>query len=260
MSELKHWSAEDATADERALLDASRMERPDPKVRARTLAAVGVGASVLATASSASATGGVGALLLKILSVSALVGGVAVGAMVWHARTVTVTPAHPDPPYPPAPALSAPAPIATMVAAPPLADAASSTASSPPPPDADPTPRVKPAAPVTMGETPNPRVPPAPRASSSAVTLADEVAALERAQRALASHDPDAAARELNRYHAKYPQGTLSSEETVLRVQALLARGEDAKAVALANRFAAAHPDSPFAKRVMDLVRSAKKE
>jgi hypothetical protein len=46
----------------------------------------------------------------------------------------------------------------------------------------------------------------------------------------------------------------------VLRVQALLARGDNERAVAVADQFAAAHPDTPYARRVLELVRSARKK
>lgn len=72
----------------------------------------------------------------------------------------------------------------------------------------------------------------------------------------MAAHDPDAALRALDRYHAQFSGGALSSEETVLRVEALLMRGDKSSAVALANSFTAAHPDSPYARRIHDLVAS----
>lgn len=72
------------------------------------------------------------------------------------------------------------------------------------------------------------------RAEPSALSLSDEVKALERAHD-LASRDPAAALRELDRYRTRFPGGALAAEETVVRVQALLARGDDAKARALAS-------------------------
>jgi len=97
-----------------------------------------------------------------------------------------------------------------------------------------------------------------PGVDSTVASLAQEVAALERAHK-LATHDPDAALRELDRYHARFPGGALAAEETVLRVEALLARGDDRTARVLADAFSTAHPESPYARRVQDLVRSKKK-
>jgi TolA-binding protein len=100
-----------------------------------------------------------------------------------------------------------------------------------------------------------PRSSQAPAASAH---LSEEVETLQRARKALASGSPDAALRELRAYSQRFPHGALASEETVLRVQALLARGENQKAVALADRFAAAHAESPLASRVQELVRAAR--
>ncbi len=45
------------------------------------------------------------------------------------------------------------------------------------------------------------------------------------------------------------------AEERVLRVQALLARGDREKAVAIANEYCQANPDSPYATRLKSLVK-----
>ena len=92
----------------------------------------------------------------------------------------------------------------------------------------------------------------------AASTLAAEVAALERAQTALAAHDAPGALRALDHYEAAFPSGRLVREETVLRVQALLARGDADAARALAERFFAAHPDSSYARRVRELLHDAR--
>jgi outer membrane protein assembly factor BamD (BamD/ComL family) len=86
------------------------------------------------------------------------------------------------------------------------------------------------------------------------------VAALEQAHAALAARDADRALLALDRYRAKFPGGRLASEETVLRIQALLARGDRDGANALANGFFAAHPDSSYADRVRDLLHDGEKQ
>jgi outer membrane protein assembly factor BamD (BamD/ComL family) len=86
--------------------------------------------------------------------------------------------------------------------------------------------------------------------------LAREVRALELAHRALTEHDPRAALARLDRYRAQFPGGSLSSEAAVLRAQALLASGDRAGAQAVADSFSAAHPDSPYASRLKEIVRS----
>jgi hypothetical protein len=84
--------------------------------------------------------------------------------------------------------------------------------------------------------------------------LSLEVAALERAHKALGKHDPEGALFELDRYRAQFPNGSLASEETVLRVQALLALGDRSGAQRLAETYIAAHSDSPYARRIQELL------
>jgi outer membrane protein assembly factor BamD (BamD/ComL family) len=91
-------------------------------------------------------------------------------------------------------------------------------------------------------------------AASTDDRLAGEVTALERAHQALAAHNHEAALHLLDRYRTQFPRGALASEETVLRVQALLASGDRAGAQALADAHSAAHPDSPYGRRLEDLV------
>jgi hypothetical protein len=87
----------------------------------------------------------------------------------------------------------------------------------------------------------------APQPSSSPDVLAREVKALKTVQ-ALLGHDPEVALRLLDRYQAQFPHGSLSSEATVLRAQALLAKGDRAGAQALVDGYSSAHPDSLYAK------------
>jgi hypothetical protein len=97
-----------------------------------------------------------------------------------------------------------------------------------------------------------PEHPAPPRASASADALTRELKALETVQALL--RDPDAALRLLDRYQAQFPHGSLSSEATVLRAQALLAKGDRAGAQGLVDGYCSAHPDSPYAKRLKALV------
>jgi outer membrane protein assembly factor BamD (BamD/ComL family) len=85
--------------------------------------------------------------------------------------------------------------------------------------------------------------------------LTREVKALELAHRALAEHDAPLALDLLDRYRVQFPGGSLSSEATVLRAQALLQNGDRAGAQALVDGYVSAHPDSPYARRLKDIVR-----
>lgn len=84
--------------------------------------------------------------------------------------------------------------------------------------------------------------------------LARELRALERARQALAVHKAGEALRLLDRYRAQFAGGVLGSEETVLRVQALLATGDREGAQALADTYSVSHPDSVYARRLKEFV------
>jgi outer membrane protein assembly factor BamD (BamD/ComL family) len=58
----------------------------------------------------------------------------------------------------------------------------------------------------------------------------------------------------LDSYDRTFPSGTLAPEAAVLRVQALLARGDRAAAIALTDAFLRAHPASPYAAKMRALV------
>ena len=54
----------------------------------------------------------------------------------------------------------------------------------------------------------------------------------------------------MNRYDSSYRAGTFRPEATALRIEALDHLGRTAQARTLAQRFLAAHPESPLADRV----------
>lgn len=90
--------------------------------------------------------------------------------------------------------------------------------------------------------------PSSPPPSPSPPTLEAELAVLDRAREELGAGQVDAALASLDRYDAL--RGVhLALEARVLRIQALAARGERARAAALARELVAEHPDSPLAER-----------
>ena len=97
---------------------------------------------------------------------------------------------------------------------------------------------------------------PAPR-SSAAPGLSDEVAALERARRALSEADNATALKALSEYDRQFSQGTLGPEAEVLRIEAVLRNGNKAAGKALGQRFLARFPNSPLAARVRSLLAEA---
>jgi hypothetical protein len=203
----------------------------------RTLAALGLGTALTTTSTAAGASAVGTSMALKLVGIGAAVIATSAGVLAWRG-TRTAMPHD-------------------VVAAPPTGSAAPGFRAPTEKPPASPATAVEaPAAP--SADVPPERGVRTPGVDSTVASLAQEVAALERAHK-LATHDPDAALRELDRYHARFPGGALAAEETVLRVEALLARGDDRTARVLADAFSTAHPESPYARRVQDLVRSKKK-
>ena len=244
MTELRRWSEEGATSDEIALLEASRRERPSARAQARALRALGVavGATTIGTTApvaAAAATKGGLTFLSKIVILSLVGGGVvAGGATVRAVRHATQAPPRPAVVAVAKPVSPAPARTEESTAM------SASTLASPPSSASIEVPRVHAGAPPRL-----------PRPVSSNDPLARELKALELAHRALAAHDPRSALALLDRYRAQFPGGSLSSEATVLRAQALLESGDRAGAQAVADAYVSAHPDSPYAKRLKETVR-----
>jgi len=253
MTELRRWSEEGATAAELSLLEISRRERVPAQARTRALQGLGlvaVASSVAGAAAAAAATGRSAGVLLKLLSIPVLSAGLLAGGLAieraHRART---------------PATSASA--AALVARP--SSLAAAHASTPPSVDSVEAPAGATATSATSATATSAASPAVPalsarvaRSEGSAGRLSREVQALELAQQALGAHNAGSALRLLDRYGAEFPAGALGSEATVLRVRALLMNGNRGAAQTLANSYALAHPDSPYARRIQDILRSGR--
>jgi hypothetical protein len=90
-----------------------------------------------------------------------------------------------------------------------------------------------------------------------ASSLVAEVAMLDRAREALLARDPNRTLRVLDGYEDAKTGPRLSSEASLLRIEALLQLGESARAVALAKAFLRDHAESPFADRMRAIVDAA---
>jgi hypothetical protein len=71
---------------------------------------------------------------------------------------------------------------------------------------------------------------------------------------ALASGDASRALRALDDHDRRFAAGALGPEVLVLRIQALVLRGDRAAAARLGNAYLDAHPRSPHANRVRSLL------
>jgi hypothetical protein len=80
--------------------------------------------------------------------------------------------------------------------------------------------------------------------------LRAEIALVDAARSAVATGANDRALALLHRYDTTYRAGTFRPEATALRIEALDHLGRMTQARTLAERFIAAHPDSPLAERV----------
>jgi hypothetical protein len=87
-----------------------------------------------------------------------------------------------------------------------------------------------------------------------AASLDDQIAALDRARNALASGDAAGALRGVDAYDRDYPGGAFAQEAMALRIEALARGGNLVRARALAARFLAANPKTPYAQRIRAVV------
>lgn len=243
MSELRRWSDEGGTPDEIALLKASQSERAPVASRLKTLRALGLTAtavtvSATATATAAIRTGIAGAsagasVLTKVVGTSIL-GAAILGSMAAYTTHR-------------APGSSNHRVMSPVAVVGPLSESPRM-----PPPEVP----IPSAVETGASEVRPHRAPPVSSISRpfQGDGLSQELAALQLAHEAVAAHEPEEALRLLDTYRARFPRGALASEETVLRVRALLATGERTRAQALADAYAAAHPDSPYSRQLEKLV------
>jgi hypothetical protein len=99
----------------------------------------------------------------------------------------------------------------------------------------------------------------APRADGESLAgapLARELRALEAARSALAGGDVTAAFAALDRYDRTFRGGALRTEAAILRVEALLARGDIAAARDLARELLERDPSGPHARRLRTLLQN----
>jgi len=248
MSDPRRLLDGDADEFESELLRSVEHDSMSPGSRRRILAALSVGGAIVTTSAVAgsSALGGqigffegVSAVALKWIGICSVVGLVPTGVWVAHSHRALA------PSNGPAPS------SAVMGVGPPVAKATNDGSEAKPssaPARAAPVRAVAPRDPKAT-----PRVGPSP-ASGSPASLGDEVAALQAARAALANQDSNGALGALDRYKARFPSGRLAPEAKVLRIEALVRRGDRSQASALANQFESSSPESPYAERIDSML------
>jgi hypothetical protein len=273
MKQFSRLRDEEGTEVERLLLGSATGDAPKPGTRAAALAALGLAGAAAGTAGTAHAasaalvgsTGGktAGSAAGFTLAKWLLVGAVA-GATTTSGLVVATTPgvfgrdtgAEALAPARPA------SPRATAVVTPPKAQALAEDGERAEPraeqeshsPASPSTPRTR----TYSDDEPGTDRAPAPQGTAfpiaSADTVAEEVAALDKARAALAAGDGSTALARLDAYERRYPRGTLAPEAAVLRVRALVKLGRSREARSAVEAFVRAHPGSPQASRLRSLV------
>jgi outer membrane protein assembly factor BamD (BamD/ComL family) len=94
----------------------------------------------------------------------------------------------------------------------------------------------------------------APASTPTSHALGEQVARVDRAQRALAGGNAVEAIQLVDEYDARFPNGSLSQEAAALRIEALLRQGRRQEASDLGTRFTASHPKSLYADKIRRLL------
>jgi TolA-binding protein len=227
------------TDDERRLIGIARADAPPAGAVVRALSALGVAGGVLVPAVSQAAVLGAGANAA---------GGAAPGASITFVALTKWL------------AIGVAGGALTMTAV----EVVERTSASPPTParanvspaTVNPTPKAEPAnekkRPVLPAPSNAETRPPAQNPERD--SLREELSLLERARRSLAAGRSDEARDILKRHRETFPSGALAEEAEVLRIEVLLARGENALAEQAGRDFLDAHPGSPHAPRVRTLL------
>jgi hypothetical protein len=220
---------------------------------AGTAAAAAKGASLVASS--------VGFGLAKWASIGAAVGVLGLGTVEVVRERSIGAPAVQS-------AVQSVAPVGMAAAAPELSPRKVAQLNAPPSeaPALDPPVMVEPLAPSALPRAA--RVPATSRLSERSanhpsdeapVELAEEVALLDQVREAMSAQNPDRALSLLQAYQAKFPSKTLLLEAKLLKIEALASKGDQARAVPLAEAFLLEHPVSAHASRVRSLLASMKR-
>jgi len=241
---------------ERALLHAGAAEEPPAGGASGVLVALGLTAGLTASAGASAsesmrASAQLGAPALGYGAKWAVLagGGMVLAALSW-AGYAALSGAAPSERLTPSPTPT-PSLIPSPTPSPSLTPRPIPTPSLVPGPSAGPSPVRAPSA----GEARDSAAP-----QAEARSIAGEIAALDRARRALASGDAGAALGGLDRYRADFPRGVLQQEASVLRIEALWRAGQRARARELTRAFERAHPGSPHLERIRTLAADERDE
>ena len=233
MSEPRRLADETSVSSlERDLLRSGIEDAPPPGAHERAAAALGIAVPVVVgTTTPASIAPGAqagvagSAVVVKVVAIAAL--ALTIGAFV----AIRLVPLRSEP------ARVMPSATATTTA----------TAVSP-----DPVASVVPSVEPAPSEVAS--VPAKVTTGRPAASLGDEISVLDHARAALRDGDPGTALRLVDAHDARFHGDTFALESSVLRIDALDALGRRAEALALADRFLAAHPNTPMSQHVRSVA------
>jgi hypothetical protein len=103
---------------------------------------------------------------------------------------------------------------------------------------------------VTVSRVPTPPV----GAPAAATSLSDELALLETARQALVRGEPRRTLSVLDEHARSFRRPRLTTEASVLRIEALVASGDRPRASRLGKDFLAKHANGPYERRVRSLI------
>jgi hypothetical protein len=273
MSDLKPLRQSSRDGFTKGLLESAFLDEPHRHSLRRTAAFLGVSEAAAAalaasTASgaapgalgtaaatlSAGATGGGKAALvaaLKWLGAGAIVGVTTAGG-IDYLSNVPASDSTAAAPHAPVVARRATTEGVQAASLPTDPPAASTSTAHDPQALKQPPPAPKPAVAARAGDA----TPAVPVTSSPDETpaLDGEIRRLDRARAALSRGSPESALAEIAAYEAERKTAVLEREAAVLRIDAMLARGDRVGARALAQRYVAAHPGDPHARRLRALL------
>jgi hypothetical protein len=244
--EMRRLLDEGGSDLEQTLLRSARDDAPAPHTRRRTLVALGLGGSIV-TATTATAASTTGFALLKwvglaMLGSALVVGGAKATGVVGDAPSADPIPAAKGQSAVVAQVIEHVAHVESKAVSPAAAE-----------PAAAPEPVAIPEPVQSASEEPKKAKVAAAAPQQPKSTLAEEVAALDKAREALGS-DPARALEALEKHQKEFARGALGPEAMELRIEALAAKGDRAAATALANEFLSKYPTSPLASRVRSVV------
>lgn len=239
MSEPRRLANETSVSLERDLLRAGIEDGPAPGAHGRAEAALGIAVPVVAgTSTPTSVTPGAPTGVAGSMAVAKLIVVVVLAVTVAAFVAIRLVPSRPEGPAGAVPPSTA-------------AETASAEVTAAPTPSMSIAPSMVSPAPSEVVTV----APPAKVTTARPVaSLGDEISVLDRARAALRDGDPGTALRLVDEHDARFRGDTFALESSVLRIDALDALGRSAAALALADRFLAAHPNTPMSQHVRSVA------